>query len=55
MQRRPFIHKGGGLIRVDIGGHPPILTGSSCLFLVQHVLMYLFVIVGVVPEYVLKD
>jgi hypothetical protein len=30
---------------VDIGGHPPIPTGSSCLFLVQHVLLYLFVFV----------
>jgi hypothetical protein len=28
---------------VDIGGHPPIPTGS---FLVQHVLMYFFVMVG---------
>jgi hypothetical protein len=31
---------------MDIGGHPPILTGSSCSFLVQHILLYLFVIVG---------
>jgi hypothetical protein len=46
MQWRPFLPKGGGLIQVDIGGHPPIPTGSSCLFLVQHVLLYLFVIVG---------
>jgi hypothetical protein len=38
--------KGGGLIQVDIGGHPPIPTGSSCLFLVQHVLLYFFLIVG---------
>jgi hypothetical protein len=30
---------------VDIGGHPPIPTGLSCSFLVQHVLMYFFVIV----------
>jgi hypothetical protein len=34
------------LIQVDIGGHPPIPTGSSCLFFVQHVLLYCFVIVG---------
>jgi hypothetical protein len=31
---------------VDIGGHPPIPTGSSYPFLVQHVLLYFFVIVG---------
>jgi hypothetical protein len=31
---------------VDIGGHPPILTSSSWEFLVQHVLLYFFVIVG---------
>jgi hypothetical protein len=31
---------------VDIGGHPPISTGSSCMFLVQHILLYFFVIVG---------
>jgi hypothetical protein len=30
---------------LDIGGHPPIPTGSSCPFLVQHVLLYFFVIV----------
>jgi hypothetical protein len=34
------------MIQVDIGGHPPIPTGSSCHFLVQHVLLYFFVIVG---------
>jgi hypothetical protein len=31
---------------VDIGGHLPIPTGSFCQFLVQHVLLYFFVIVG---------
>jgi hypothetical protein len=31
---------------MDIGGHPPIPTDSSYQFLVQHVLMYLCVIVG---------
>jgi hypothetical protein len=31
---------------VDIGGHPPIQTRSSCQFLVQRVLLYFFVIVG---------
>jgi hypothetical protein len=31
---------------VDIGGHPPIPTGSSCQFLIQHFLLYFFVIVG---------
>jgi hypothetical protein len=46
MQWRPLLPKGGGLIQVDIGGHPPIPTGSSCPFLVQHVLLYFFVIVG---------
>ena len=34
------------LIQVDIGGHPSIPTSSSCQFLVQQVLLYLFVIVG---------
>jgi hypothetical protein len=34
------------VIQVDIGGYPPIPTGSSCSFLVQHVLLYFFVIVG---------
>ena len=46
MQWRPLLPKEGGLIQVDIGGHPPIPIGSSCLFLVQHILLYLFVIVG---------
>jgi hypothetical protein len=31
---------------VDIGGYPPIPTRSSCPFLVQHVLIYFFVIMG---------
>ena len=31
---------------MDIGGHPPIRTGSSCPLLVQLVLLYFFVIVG---------
>jgi hypothetical protein len=35
-----------GMIQLDIGGHPPIPTGSSCPFLVHHVLLYFFVIVG---------
>jgi hypothetical protein len=34
------------VIQMDIGGHPPIPTSSSCLFLVQHVLLYFFIIVG---------
>jgi hypothetical protein len=34
------------VIQVDIGGHPPVPTGSFCQFLVQHVLLYFFVIVG---------
>ena len=36
----------GFVIQVDIDGHPHVPTGSSCLFLVQHVLLYFFVIVG---------
>jgi hypothetical protein len=31
---------------VNIGGHPPIPTGSSCQFPVQHILLYFFVILG---------
>jgi hypothetical protein len=31
---------------MDIGGHPPIPTDSYCQFLVQHVLLYFFVIMG---------
>jgi hypothetical protein len=31
---------------MDIGGHPPIPTGSSCMFLIQHVFMYYFIIVS---------
>jgi hypothetical protein len=46
MQWIPLLPKGGGLIQVDIGGHTPILTVSSCPFLVQHFLLYFFVIVG---------
>jgi hypothetical protein len=33
-------------IQVDIGGHPPIPTSSSCQFLIQHVLTYFFIIAG---------
>jgi hypothetical protein len=46
MQWRPLLPKGGGLIQVDIGGHPPIPAGSSRQFLVQHILLYFFVIMG---------
>jgi hypothetical protein len=46
MQWRPLLPKGRGLIQVDIGGHPPVPTGSSYQFLVHHVLLYFFVIVG---------
>jgi hypothetical protein len=46
MQWRPFIPNEGGLIQEDIGGHPPIPTRSSCKFLVQHILVYFFVIMG---------
>jgi hypothetical protein len=46
MERRPLLPKGGGLIQVDICGHPPVLIGSFCQLLVQHVLLYFFVIVG---------
>jgi hypothetical protein len=31
---------------MDIGGHPPIPTGSFCPFFVQHILLYYCVIVG---------
>jgi hypothetical protein len=31
---------------VDIGGHLPIPSVSSCQFLVQHIILYFFVIVG---------
>jgi hypothetical protein len=41
----PFLPKEGGLIQVDIGGHPPIPTGSLCPFFIQHVLLYCFTIV----------
>jgi hypothetical protein len=33
-------------IQVDIGGHPPIPTGSSCLFFIQHIFLYCFIIVN---------
>jgi hypothetical protein len=33
MQWRPLLPKGGGLIQVDIGGHPPIPTGSHTFHL----------------------
>jgi hypothetical protein len=46
MQWRPLLPKGGGLIQVDIGGHPPIPTGSSCPFFIQHVFLYCFIIVS---------
>jgi hypothetical protein len=29
---------------MDIGGHPPIPTASSCPFYVQHVFLYYFII-----------
>jgi hypothetical protein len=31
---------------MDIGGHPHIPTGSSCLFLIQHVYLFYFIIVS---------
>jgi hypothetical protein len=31
MQWRPFLPKDGGLIQMDIGGHPPFPTGSKQL------------------------
>jgi hypothetical protein len=31
-QWRPLLHKDGGLIQVDIGGHPSIPTGSFWQF-----------------------
>jgi hypothetical protein len=32
MQWRPLLPKEGGLIQVDIGCHPPFLTGSKQLY-----------------------
>jgi hypothetical protein len=32
MQWRPLLPKEGGLIQVDIGGHPPFPTGSKQLY-----------------------
>jgi hypothetical protein len=32
MQWRPLLPKEGGLIQVDIDGHPPIPTGSKQFF-----------------------
>jgi hypothetical protein len=32
MQWRPLLPKEGGLIQVDIGGHPPFLVASKQLF-----------------------
>jgi hypothetical protein len=29
MKSRPFLPKEGGLIQMDIGGHPPFATGSK--------------------------
>jgi hypothetical protein len=46
MQWRPLLPKGGGFIQMDIGIHPLVPTGSSCQFLVQHFLLYFFLIVG---------
>jgi hypothetical protein len=34
------------VIQVDIGGHPPVPTCSFCQFLVHHILLYFFVMVG---------
>jgi hypothetical protein len=33
-QWRPLLPKGGGLIQMDIGGHPPIPTGSHAIFII---------------------
>jgi hypothetical protein len=46
MKWRPFLPKGGVLIQVDIVGHPPIPTGSSCPFFIQHVFLYYFIIMS---------
>jgi hypothetical protein len=46
MQWRLSLSKGGGLIQVDISGHPPIPSGSSCSFFVHNVLLYCFVIMS---------
>jgi hypothetical protein len=34
------------VIQVDIGGHPPIPTGSSCFLFIQNVFLYFFIIMS---------
>jgi hypothetical protein len=34
------------LIQLDIGAHPPIPTGSLCLFFIQHIFLNYFIIVS---------
>ena len=47
MQWGPFLPKGGGMIQVDIGGHPPIPLGppplSLSVFQFRHNLLFLAV------------
>jgi hypothetical protein len=52
MQWGPLLPKGGGMIQVDIGGHPPIPLGPPPLLLsvfqFSHSLLFLAVFSG--PE-----
>jgi hypothetical protein len=48
MQWRPLLPKEGGLIQVDIGGHPPFPNGSKWLFGNFGNLLFLAVFLG--PE-----
>jgi hypothetical protein len=44
MQWRPLLPKGGGLIQVDIGGHPPIpIVSHTYSILAFLVLIFTFV------------
>jgi hypothetical protein len=40
MQWRPFIPKGGGIIQVDIGGHPPIPLSQRLFSILE--IVYIF-------------
>jgi hypothetical protein len=40
MQWRPFIPKGGGMIQVDTGGHPPIPIAQITIFILAFFLHF---------------
>jgi hypothetical protein len=46
MQWGPLLPKGGGMIQVDIGGHPPIPLGPPPLFLLVSLIVAQFTIFG---------